>query len=150
MRSTDGRWRSTSASLKRRASAAALTTEITERVLDAGGRFYFAKDAVLTPDQVRRAYGEERGRRVPRPQEAGRPRWPVRERPVAQSARRRGRMIVVTGGAGFIGSALVWALNQRGIEDVVVADYLGESEKWRNLVGLRSADYRDKLALIEE
>ena len=39
-----------------------LTTEITERVLDAGGRFYFAKDSVLTRDQVRRAYGDERVR----------------------------------------------------------------------------------------
>jgi len=38
----------------------ALTDELTERVLEAGGRFYFAKDAVLTADQVRRAYGEDR------------------------------------------------------------------------------------------
>jgi FAD/FMN-containing dehydrogenase len=38
----------------------ALTDELTERVLQAGGRFYFAKDAVLTADQVRRAYGEQR------------------------------------------------------------------------------------------
>jgi FAD/FMN-containing dehydrogenase len=37
-----------------------LTDELTERVLAAGGRFYFAKDAVLTADQVRRAYGDER------------------------------------------------------------------------------------------
>jgi decaprenylphospho-beta-D-ribofuranose 2-oxidase len=40
----------------------ALTDELTERVLDAGGTFYFAKDAVLTADQVRRAYGERRVR----------------------------------------------------------------------------------------
>lgn len=38
----------------------AVMNEITERVLEAGGRFYFAKDAVLTSDQTRRAYGEER------------------------------------------------------------------------------------------
>ena len=49
--------------------------------------------------------------------------------------------ILVTGGAGFIGSALVWALNQRGHSDIVVTDFLGSDEKWKNLVPLRFADY---------
>jgi ADP-L-glycero-D-manno-heptose 6-epimerase len=49
--------------------------------------------------------------------------------------------ILVTGGAGFIGSALVWALNQRGHSDIVVTDFLGSDEKWKNLVPLKFADY---------
>lgn len=49
--------------------------------------------------------------------------------------------VLVTGGAGFIGSALVWALNGLGIERIVVTDRLGRDEKWRNLVPLRFEDY---------
>ena len=49
--------------------------------------------------------------------------------------------ILVTGGAGFIGSALIWDLNQRGVDDIIVADFLGTDEKWRNLAPLRFNDY---------
>ncbi len=53
-------------------------------------------------------------------------------------------MIVITGGAGFIGSALIWALNQRHESDILVVDHLGKGEKWRNLRGLAFADYLEK------
>src|SRR5690606_11457749 len=49
--------------------------------------------------------------------------------------------VLVTGGAGFIGSALVWDLNRRGCEQIVIADRLRTSEKWRNLPPLRFEDY---------
>jgi len=52
-----------------------------------------------------------------------------------------GARVLVTGGAGFIGSALVWGLNRRGCDDIVVCDILGTDEKWRNLTPLRFADY---------
>ena len=53
-------------------------------------------------------------------------------------------MIVVTGGAGFIGSAFVWKLNQQGIENIVIVDRLGSSDKWKNLVNLRYIEYIHK------
>ena len=55
--------------------------------------------------------------------------------------------ILVTGGAGFIGSALVWALNQRGHTNIVISDFLGTDEKWKNLVPLKYADYLDAAEL---
>jgi ADP-L-glycero-D-manno-heptose 6-epimerase len=53
-------------------------------------------------------------------------------------------MIVVTGGAGFIGSNLVRELNRRGHDDVVVVDDLSDGRKFLNLVDCRVADYFDK------
>jgi ADP-L-glycero-D-manno-heptose 6-epimerase len=51
-------------------------------------------------------------------------------------------MIIITGGAGFIGSAMLWELNSKGEEDIIVVDNLGSTttEKWRNLSGLHFAD----------
>ncbi|MDA3887008.1 MAG: ADP-glyceromanno-heptose 6-epimerase [Candidatus Delongbacteria bacterium] len=53
-------------------------------------------------------------------------------------------MIVVTGGAGFIGSAIVWALNQKGIDDIIIVDSLKKTDKWKNLRSLKYADYIEK------
>ena len=53
-------------------------------------------------------------------------------------------MLVVTGGAGFIGSNLVRGLNDRGRRDVIVVDDLTDGRKFVNLVGCDIADYFDK------
>lgn len=57
--------------------------------------------------------------------------------------------ILVTGGAGLIGSAVVWRLNQLGYENISVVDHLGESDKWRNLSALRFVNYLEKDQLFD-
>ena len=53
-------------------------------------------------------------------------------------------LIVITGGAGFIGSCFVRYLNDQGIDHIVIVDKLGKSEKWKNLVGKRFYHFIEK------
>lgn len=57
--------------------------------------------------------------------------------------------ILVTGGAGLIGSALIHSLNQRGREDILVTDVLGKDAKWKNLSPLRFDDYIQADAFLD-
>lgn len=53
-------------------------------------------------------------------------------------------MIIVTGGAGFIGSNIIKALNDKGHTDILVVDNLKDGTKFANLADLNIADYMDK------
>jgi ADP-L-glycero-D-manno-heptose 6-epimerase len=53
-------------------------------------------------------------------------------------------MIIVTGGAGFIGSNIVKTLNERGVSDILVVDNLKNGVKFKNIADCEIADYMDK------
>jgi ADP-L-glycero-D-manno-heptose 6-epimerase len=53
-------------------------------------------------------------------------------------------LIIVTGGAGFIGSNIVKALNEAGETNILIVDRLGRTDKWKNLIGLSFLDYEHK------
>ena len=59
-------------------------------------------------------------------------------------------MIVITGGAGFIGSAIIWKLNKLGESNILVVDELGKDEKWKNLTGLNYYDFIHKDDFINQ
>jgi ADP-L-glycero-D-manno-heptose 6-epimerase len=58
-------------------------------------------------------------------------------------------MVIVTGGAGCIGSAIVWALNKRGITDIILVDGIDHPEKKKNIASLNYFALEDKDAFLE-
>ena len=62
-------------------------------------------------------------------------------------------MVILTGGAGFIGSCFLWKLNKEGIKDIIVVDNLNDKHKENNLKGKCFRDYIPKdefLTLVEK
>lgn len=59
-------------------------------------------------------------------------------------------MIIVTGGAGFIGSCIVRTLNDSGIEDIIIVDNVASTEKWMNMRNKKYIKYVNKAIFLEE
>lgn len=58
--------------------------------------------------------------------------------------------IIVTGGAGFIGSCIVRELNDAGITDITIVDHILSTEKWRNMVNKKYTEYINKDHFLEQ
>lgn len=58
-------------------------------------------------------------------------------------------LIVVTGGAGFIGSGVIRYLNESGKRNILIVDDLGKSEKWKNLVGKQYFDIVSRYRIFD-
>jgi len=58
--------------------------------------------------------------------------------------------VIVTGGAGFIGSNVVRMLNDKGIEDIIIVDNINTSDKWKNLVNKKYEKYIHKNEFLEQ
>ena len=59
-------------------------------------------------------------------------------------------MIIVTGGAGLIGSAVVWKLNGRGVDDILIVDHNPDGDKDDNLAALKYSQYIDKSDFLQK
>lgn len=60
------------------------------------------------------------------------------------------RQVIVTGGAGFIGSCVVRSLNDTGFHNILIVDHIASSEKWKNLVNKKYLSYVPKGRFLQE
>ena len=58
--------------------------------------------------------------------------------------------VIVTGGAGFIGSCIVRTLNDMGIEDITIVDHICETNKWMNMRNKKYTEYINRDEFLEK